>query len=50
MAWKRVAQDTLEAVTDDLEKALAKADKDDAKYHIRQAAQRVVAANGKPDK
>lgn len=39
-----VKQKSLEAAADDLEVALEEAESDEARYYIREAAQRVVAA------
>jgi len=39
-----VAQKSLEAATEDLEVALERAENDEVRYHIREAAQRVLVA------
>ena len=44
-----VATDTLEAATKDLESAIEEVDDIEARYHIREAAQRVVIAGWKED-
>jgi len=39
-----MAQDPLESATDDLRKALERAEDDETRYYIREAAQRIVVA------